>query len=69
MKATKESSRKLFLKWIKKSSWSVNGLAYTLRQDPCDGTFLNQEVEFMYFCYTAGMRKGIKLAKENHENQ
>lgn len=54
--------RKMFITWIKSTSWHPCGLEYVLEQDSA-GRFTSSGVDDMFLAYCAGIRKGIKLQK------
>lgn len=56
-----EDARKMFVKWIKATSWHPCGLDHVLRD--CGGEFV-EPVENMYQAYAAGIRKGMRIQKE-----
>ena len=51
--------REMFVKWIKATMWSANGLDMSRNYL---GEF-DQPYENMYQAYAAGIRKGIKVEK------
>lgn len=54
--------RKMFIAWVKSTSWHPCGLEYVLEQDDA-GMFTSSGVDDMFLAYCAGIRKGIKLQK------
>ena len=57
--------RKMFIAWVKSTSWHPCGLEYVLEQDDA-GMFTSSGVDDMFLAYCAGIRKGIKLQKERN---
>lgn len=54
--------RKMFIAWVKSTSWHPCGLEYVLEQDDA-GMFASSALNDMFEAYCSGIRKGVKLQK------
>ena len=54
--------RKMFIKWIKATSWHPCGLDYILGKNTCKE--FPDNIESIYQGYAAGIRKGMRIQKE-----
>lgn len=56
--------RKMFIKWIKATSWHPCGIDYILGKEGESVGEFSESLESIYQGYAAGIRKGMRIQKE-----